>query len=153
MANVYEAHEGHGVAKVRKVPIPVMFEAYAPASALINAKHEGLYYFGSVDRYLRIASGEDTRDVLATAREGLRVGDMRCDSDQPAAPDLGSGAAGHPGKNIAADLGISQRTVDNHRAAIMRKTGSTSLPALIRTAIAAALATKTAGAAGPASWL
>ena len=61
--------------------------------------------------------------------------------------------AGHPSKNIAADLGISQRTVDNHRAAIMRKTGSTSLPALIRTAIAAALATKTAGAAGPASWL
>jgi two-component system CheB/CheR fusion protein len=46
--------------------------------------------------------------------------------------------AGHPSKNIAADLGISQRTVDNHRAAIMRKTGSKSLPALIRTAIAAA---------------
>jgi two-component system CheB/CheR fusion protein len=46
--------------------------------------------------------------------------------------------AGHPSKNIAADLGISQRTVDNHRAAIMRKTGSKSLPALVRTAIAAA---------------
>ena len=46
--------------------------------------------------------------------------------------------AGHPSKNIAADLGISQRTVDNHRAAIMRKTFSKSLPALIRTALAAA---------------
>ena len=45
--------------------------------------------------------------------------------------------AGHPSKNIAADLGISQRTVDNHRAAIMKKTGSKSLPALIRTALAA----------------
>jgi two-component system CheB/CheR fusion protein len=45
---------------------------------------------------------------------------------------------GHPSKNIAADLGISQRTVDNHRAAIMRKTGSKSLPALVRTALAAA---------------
>jgi two-component system CheB/CheR fusion protein len=44
---------------------------------------------------------------------------------------------GHPSKNIAADLGISQRTVDNHRAAIMRKTGSKSLPALIRMALAA----------------
>jgi two-component system CheB/CheR fusion protein len=46
--------------------------------------------------------------------------------------------AGHPSKNIAADLGISQRTVDNHRAAIMRKTGSKSLPALVRTALALA---------------
>jgi two-component system, chemotaxis family, CheB/CheR fusion protein len=46
--------------------------------------------------------------------------------------------AGHPSKNIGAHLGISHRTVDNHRAAIMRKTGSKSLPALIRTALAAA---------------
>src|SRR5581483_11141997 len=36
--------------------------------------------------------------------------------------------AGHPSKNIAADLGISQRTVENHRAAIMHKTGSKSMP-------------------------
>jgi two-component system CheB/CheR fusion protein len=40
--------------------------------------------------------------------------------------------AGHPSKNIAADLCISQRTVENHRAAIMRRTGATSLPALVR---------------------
>jgi len=46
--------------------------------------------------------------------------------------------AGHPSKNIAADLNISQRTVENHRAAIMHKTGSKSLPALARLALAAA---------------
>ncbi|WP_419727836.1 chemotaxis protein CheB [Lichenicola sp.] len=46
--------------------------------------------------------------------------------------------AGSPSKNIAADLNISQRTVENHRASIMRKTGATSVPALARLAIAAA---------------
>jgi two-component system CheB/CheR fusion protein len=46
--------------------------------------------------------------------------------------------AGQPSKNIAADLGISQRTVENHRAEIMRRTGSRSLPALARLAVAAA---------------
>ncbi|WP_213775222.1 LuxR C-terminal-related transcriptional regulator [Bradyrhizobium sp. dw_78] len=44
---------------------------------------------------------------------------------------------GHPSKNIAADLGISQRTVENHRASIMRRTGSKSLPELARLALAA----------------
>jgi two-component system CheB/CheR fusion protein len=47
--------------------------------------------------------------------------------------------AGHPSKNIAADLGISQRTVENHRASIMKRTGSQSLPALARLAVTAAL--------------
>ena len=46
--------------------------------------------------------------------------------------------AGHPSKNIAADLGISQRTVENHRASIMKRTGSKSLPGLARLALVAA---------------
>ena len=45
---------------------------------------------------------------------------------------------GHPSKNIAADLRISQRTVENHRASIMKRTGAKSLPALARLAVAAA---------------
>lgn len=44
---------------------------------------------------------------------------------------------GQLNKNIAADLGISLRTVENHRAAILRKAGSRSLPALARLALAA----------------
>ncbi len=47
--------------------------------------------------------------------------------------------AGHPNKNIAADLGINQRTVENHRAGIMRKTASKSFSALVRFALAASL--------------
>ena len=46
--------------------------------------------------------------------------------------------AGEPSKNIAADLGISQRTVENHRASIMLRTGAKSLPALARLAMVAA---------------
>jgi len=46
--------------------------------------------------------------------------------------------AGHPSKNIAADLGISRRTVESHRASIMKKTGSKSLPALGRFAFGTA---------------
>ncbi len=50
---------------------------------------------------------------------------------------MGLVLAGHPSKNIAADLGISQRTVENHRASIMHRTGAASLPALARLALAA----------------
>jgi DNA-binding CsgD family transcriptional regulator len=50
---------------------------------------------------------------------------------------LGLVLAGHPSKNIACDLGISRRTVESHRAAIMQRTGATSLPALARLAIGA----------------
>jgi two-component system CheB/CheR fusion protein len=46
--------------------------------------------------------------------------------------------AGQPSKNIAADLNISQRTVENHRASIMKRSGCASLPALARLALAAA---------------
>jgi two-component system CheB/CheR fusion protein len=46
--------------------------------------------------------------------------------------------AGDPSKNIAADLNLSQRTVESHRASIMKKMGAKSLPALARLALAAA---------------
>ncbi len=45
--------------------------------------------------------------------------------------------AGQPNKNIAADLGISQRTVESHRASVMHKSGCRSLPELVRLAFTA----------------
>lgn len=44
---------------------------------------------------------------------------------------------GHPSKNIAVELGISQRTVEKHRASIMSRTEAKSIPELARIALAA----------------
>lgn len=46
--------------------------------------------------------------------------------------------AGKSNKNIAHELAISQRTVESHRAAIMKRTGSKSLSALVRVALLSA---------------
>lgn len=87
----------------------------------------------SIDRALARASddggSETMRETAVSAVSSLTVRQRQI---------MALVMAGQPSKNIAADLGISQRTVDNHRAAIMRKTGSKSLSALIQTAIAAA---------------
>jgi two-component system, chemotaxis family, CheB/CheR fusion protein len=45
---------------------------------------------------------------------------------------------GQRSKQIAADLGVSQRTVENHRASIMKKTGTKCIAGLTRLALAAA---------------
>ena len=92
------------------------------------------------------------RELLESVENAL--GQSRNSSKQLASQETAAGAiagltprqrqimelvlAGHPSKNISADLGISQRTVENHRASIMEKTGSKSLPALARLAFAAA---------------
>ena len=57
--------------------------------------------------------------------------------------------AGHPSKNIAADLDISQRTVENHRAAIMHRMGVKSIPELARLVLRAEGAGGRAPATGP----
>ena len=50
-----------------------LLETYAPASILINRKHEIVFTQGQMDRYLRVAPGEPSRDALAMVREGLRT--------------------------------------------------------------------------------
>jgi two-component system, chemotaxis family, CheB/CheR fusion protein len=50
----------------------LLLDRYAPASVLVNRKHQGLYYFGPTDRYLKMPAGVANLDILASAREGLR---------------------------------------------------------------------------------
>ncbi len=45
--------------------------------------------------------------------------------------------AGMLNKQIAADLGIAEKTIKVHRGRVMRKTGSASVPDLVRLAITA----------------
>lgn len=73
---------------------------------------------------LRIAAERDAQDAGSTARLALLTPRQH--------QILELILAGCPSKIIAADLGISQRTVENHRAEIMKKTGSRSIPALVQ---------------------
>jgi two-component system CheB/CheR fusion protein len=50
----------------------LLIDAYAPASVMVDAKYEGIYYSGAVDRYFKVTSGEVNRNILVMAREGLR---------------------------------------------------------------------------------
>jgi two-component system CheB/CheR fusion protein len=87
----------------------------------------------SIDRALELSQDSDKlqewRESAATHLAGLTARQREV---------MERVLAGQPSKNIAADLGISQRTVENHRASIMKRTGSKSLPALARLAIVAA---------------
>jgi two-component system CheB/CheR fusion protein len=50
----------------------LVLENYAPASVLINRKHQSVYSLGPIDLYLSVPSGPPTHDVLAMASQGLR---------------------------------------------------------------------------------
>ena len=50
----------------------LVMESFAPAAVLVNSKYECVYTTGPVDRYLSVASGHSTHEVLAMARLSLR---------------------------------------------------------------------------------
>jgi two-component system CheB/CheR fusion protein len=103
---------------------------------------------GAMDLLEKPVDGADLLEGVEHALESARDTGMALARQQSAVEHLTSLTArqcqimtmilaGQPSKNIAADLGISQRTVENHRASIMHKTGASSLPALARLAVTA----------------
>src|SRR5208337_2843465 len=114
--------------------VPMAVEAMkAGATDFIEKPIRRDELFASIDRALEqtrdSAKASVRREAAATCLAGLTARQRQI---------MELVLAGLPSKNIAADLGISQRTVENHRAAIMKKTGTRSLPALARLALAAA---------------
>ncbi len=127
-----------------QAPLPViMITAYGDIAIAVKAMKAGAFDF-----LQKPANPKELLDCIERALNYSPEHPEHSSSQQTAMAKVGSLTArqrqilqlvlaGSPSKNIAADLRISQRTVDNHRAAIMRKTEAKSLSALIRIALAA----------------
>ena len=50
-----------------------VLEAHAPATLLLNRRHECLFSLGSIDRFLRVAPGRPSQDALVMARPEVRT--------------------------------------------------------------------------------
>ena len=87
----------------------MLLEAYAPASVLVNHKSEGLYFFGATDRYLQVARGDATRDLIAMARGSLRTtlrAAIQRASREHAAVHLNGGRVDRDGVSVAASVSV-----------------------------------------------
>jgi FixJ family two-component response regulator len=121
--------------------LPIIFlTAYADVPTAVGALRAGAVDFlqkpveadqllGRVQDALRLDALERPR------RSDAERARQRLDSLTPREREvLHMVLAGLTNKAVAKSLGLSRRTVETHRANIMRKTGATSLPELIRLA-------------------
>ncbi|MGC1469211.1 MAG: chemotaxis protein CheB, partial [Sphingorhabdus sp.] len=71
------AHSGPGRAeqqnRLADLVQRLVIEAHCPAAVLINRKQELLYSIGPTERYLRVAPGHPSHDILAMAPQTLRT--------------------------------------------------------------------------------
>ncbi|WP_433989402.1 Protein-glutamate methylesterase/protein-glutamine glutaminase (plasmid) [Pseudoseohaeicola sp. NH-UV-7] len=95
-----------GGRRLAEISQRLLIERYSPAAALVNENGEALYLEGRTDKYLKVPSGEVSRDLLAMAREGLHA---RLGSTLRAARETGAEASGttsmmRDGQNITVDM-------------------------------------------------
>jgi two-component system response regulator FixJ len=130
--------------KENGVEIPIVFvTGHADVPVAVRAMRAGAIDFvekpfeaevilGAVERALaQAAERRERSNAAAVARS--RVSQLT-DREREVFEQL---VEGHPNKVIAANLNISPRTVEIHRARVMDKTGARSLSDLVRMALAA----------------
>lgn len=126
-----------------RLPAAIMITAYGDVTTAVRAMKAGALDF--IEKpFSRADVLAGVAQALDLARDSAKLADWRAEADrrlEKLTPRqrriMDMILAGDLNKNIAADLGVSQRTVENHRAEIMKRTGATSLPALVRLALAA----------------
>ncbi len=59
--------------KLAELVHKLVFEAHCPAAVLINRKHELLFSTGPTEKFLRVAPGHPSHDILAMATSALRT--------------------------------------------------------------------------------
>lgn len=124
---------------LRGAVIPVIFiTGHGDIPMAVEAMQHGAFDFlqkpfrdqDLIDRIQR-ALDRDTRNRAALAQHDRIRG--RFDSLTPREREvLNLMTRGKPNKVMAAELGVSQRTVEIHRARVMEKTGAASLAQLVR---------------------
>ncbi|VFU09326.1 Protein-glutamate methylesterase [Methylocella tundrae] len=124
-------------------PPAIMITGHGDVQTAVRAMKAGAFDFiekpvdadalrASVERALRAATNsQDHISQCATAARNV----ARLSKRQRAVMDLV--VSGHANKVIANRLGIGQRTVESHRAAVMKKLGAKTFADLIRFALAA----------------
>ncbi len=98
----------------------VVFADHCPAAVLINRKLESLYSTGPTERYLRVAPGTPSHDILAMAPPGLRT-KLRSSIQQAIEADgpiIVTGGQSEPGSKTAA-FEIHVKPVDNDGEALL----------------------------------
>jgi two-component system, chemotaxis family, CheB/CheR fusion protein len=87
----------------------LVIETYAPAAVLLNRKYECLYSLGPIDRYLRVASGHPTHNLLAMARHDMRT-KLRSAVQQASQENVriivGGGRVSHNGYTVSFNIDV-----------------------------------------------
>ena len=130
--------EVHDWLRQRNPEVPVIFlSGYADVPTAVRAMRLGAFDFlekpFNVQQLLeRVNAALQLADERRTAAAGLASGDDWRQALTPREQEiLGAIVDGKRNKVIAADLGISERTVETHRAHIMAKAGAGSVIELV----------------------